>query len=49
MKIFLGILAVVLIILVFAEKDDNKRKHLSWISMTALIATAIVDIVSAIF
>lgn len=49
MKIFFGILAVVLFLLLYVEKDDCKRKHLTWGFMTTIIATAILDIIGMLF
>lgn len=49
MKIFFGILIFILLALTFAEKDDCKRKHLSWCFITTIIATALVSILEIIF
>ena len=44
MKILFGILTVVLLLMVYEEKDDRKRKHLSWGFISTVIASAIVTI-----
>ena len=46
MKIFFGILTVMLLVLTFAEKNDNKRKHLTWGFITTSVLCAALDIIS---
>ena len=48
MNIFLGILAVVLLLLAIEEKDDCKRKHLTWGFMSVIGAIALITVVNII-
>jgi hypothetical protein len=49
MNIFFGILAVAMFILLEAEKNDCKRKHLTWGFIAVIGAMATVNIFTLIF
>jgi hypothetical protein len=48
MNIFLAIMTVVLFLLIFVEKDDCKRKHLTWCFIAVLGAIALITVVNII-
>lgn len=45
MNIFFGILATIMFLLLFAEKNDSKRKHITWGFIAVVGAIALITVV----
>ena len=48
MNIFLAIMTVIIFLLTYSEKNDVKRKHLTWCYAVTVVASLVISIVKII-